>query len=214
MNPLTLVYLFFAGTFLSLYFNKKLVKFYKNKWIMYGFVLFSGLAANQIYDFYKSQTNAPEKVSFEAQAIIAENDLLITSSHGYSVIVPAGYKYITSNDALASLYAEKKSSDNKSSSTIAITVTEAKKPLSKMMPGLVEKLKKNYNDFNYSEKTKSSEDKVLRFSFKTDENKNYGLIRFIVRDKLLFTITTLSKNPGNNSYPPELEKAVESFAIK
>jgi len=214
MSPLIFVYLFFAGTLISLYTNKKLVKFYKNKWIMYGFVLFSGLAANQLYDYYKSAPPEPEKTSFENQSILADNNTLYESSHGYLIMIPKGYRYLASTDPTASIYAEKKSEDKKNSNTITVSIIKAKGSLNEMMPDLIKKLKDKYSGFNYSETTNHSQDKLLRFTFKVNEDKNFGVMRFISNNGLLYNLTAIAKNPPSDSFPNELELSIQSFKVK
>ncbi|UOD35199.1 hypothetical protein DSN97_02345 [Deferribacteraceae bacterium V6Fe1] len=214
MSPLIFLYLFFAGTLISLYTNKRLVKFYKNKWIMYGFVLFSGLAANQLYDYYKSTPSEPEKVSFETQSILADNDTLYESTHGYVILIPKGYRYLAAVDPTASIYAEKKSDDKKNSNTITVSIIKAKGSLNEMMPDLTKKLKEKYSSFNYLETTNHSQDKLLRFTFKLNEDKNYGVMRFVVKDGLLYNLTAIAKNPPTDSFPEELESTIQSFRLK
>lgn len=213
MNSLIFVYLFFAGTMISLYTNKRLVMFYKNKWIMYGFVLFSGLAANQLYDYYKSVTSEQKEVSFEAQSILSDNNTLYISPHGYSIVIPKGYRYLASVDPKSSLYAERRTKDEKSKNILTVSIINTKGSLNEIMPDIIKKLKEKYIGFSYSETTNHSQDKLLRFTFKKDQDKNYGLMRFIVSEGLLYNATAIAKNPLLESFPDELESTIQSFKI-
>jgi hypothetical protein len=217
MKPILFVYLFIAGTFLSLYFNKKLIKFYKNKWIMYGFVLFSGLAANQIYEYIKQVDVESKKFSFENESILAEKDTVLSITNSFSILIPKGYRYIVNAEGKTGVYAEKRENDNNTLHAITLSVYKSKEPLDKIISNTVEELNKKYKDVSYTVKTFHSNDKVLRFKFKMEDTSNFGIMRCVIKDSVLYSLLVLSKNSAENytlqKVSEDLERVVETFSL-
>lgn len=214
MEPILFVYLFIAGTFLSLYFNKRLIKFYKNKWIMYGFVLFSGLAANQIYEYIKQVDVESKKFSFENESILAEKDTVLSITNSFSILIPKGYRYIANVEGKSGVYAEKRENDNNTLHAITLTVYKSKEPLDKIISNTVEELNKKYKDVSYTVKTFHSNDKVLRFKFTMEDASNFGIMRCVIKDNMLYSLLVLSKNSTEQKVSEDLERVVETFSIK
>jgi len=214
MEPMLFVYLFIAGTFLSLYFNKRLIKFYKNKWIMYGFVLFSGLAANQIYEYIKQVDVESKKFSFENESILAEKDTVLSITNSFSILIPKGYRYIANVEGKSGVYAEKRENDNNTLHAITLTVYKSKEPLDKIISNTVEELNKKYKDVSYTVKTFHSNDKVLRFKFTMEDASNFGIMRCVIKDNMLYSLLVLSKNSTEQKVSEDLERVVETFSIK
>lgn len=212
MQPILFVYLFIAGTFVSLYFNKKLIKFYKNKWIMYGFVLFSGLAANQIYEYVKETNLETKKTAFETESILAEKDITLSIPDSFSILIPKDYRYIVNPQGKPGLYAEKKENDNKTLQAITLTVSEAKEPLDKVISNMIEALNKRYEDVSYTEETFHSNDKILRFWFRLEDTKNFALMRCVIKDNVMYSLLALSKNPTEGKISKDLERVVNTFS--
>lgn len=214
MELMLFVYLFIAGTFLSLYFNKRLIKFYKNKWIMYGFVLFSGLAANQIYEYIKQVDVESKKFSFENESILAEKDTVLSITNSFSILIPKGYRYIANVEGKSGVYAEKRENDNNTLHAITLTVYKSKEPLDKIISNTVEELNKKYKDVSYTVKTFHSNDKVLRFKFRMEDANNFGIMRCVIKDNLLYSLLVLSKNSTEQKVSEDLERVVETFSLK
>jgi hypothetical protein len=214
MEPILFVYLFIAGTFLSLYFNKRLIKFYKNKWIMYGFVLFSGLAANQIYEYIKQVDVESKKFSFENESILAEKDTVLSITNSFSILIPKGYRYIANVEGKSGVYAEKRENDNNTLHAITLTVYKSKEPLDKIISNTVEELNKKYKDVSYTVKTFHSNDKVLRFKFTMEDASNFGIMRCVIKDNMLYSLLVLSKNSTEQKVSEDLERVVETFSLK
>lgn len=214
MEPMLFVYLFIAGTFLSLYFNKRLIKFYKNKWIMYGFVLFSGLAANQIYEYIKQVDLESKKFSFENESILAEKDTVLSITNSFSILIPKDYRYIVNVEGKTGVYAEKRENDNNTLHAITLTVYKSKEPLDKIISNTVEELNKKYKDVSYTVKTFHSNDKVLRFKFTMEDANNFGIMRCVIKDNMLYSLLVLSKNSTEQKVSEDLERVVETFSIK
>jgi hypothetical protein len=214
MELMLFVYLFIAGTFLSLYFNKRLIKFYKNKWIMYGFVLFSGLAANQIYEYIKQVDVESKKFSFENESILAEKDTVLSITNSFSILIPKGYRYIANVEGKSGVYAEKRENDNNTLHAITLTVYKSKEPLDKIISNTVEELNKKYKDVSYTVKTFHSNDKVLRFKFTMEDASNFGIMRCVIKDNMLYSLLVLSKNSTEQKVSEDLERVVETFSLK
>jgi len=105
MSPLlpslieTATRVFGAGLLLRFYYKPELTLFYKKKWVLFGTgALFLYSAIDTWTAFQKQE----DTVAFSQEELVqmvldsdvlAEDDLLFKSPHGYTILVPAGFKY-------------------------------------------------------------------------------------------------------------------------
>ena len=158
----TAITFFAAGLFLKFYYNSKMSRFYKKKWVIVAcsfmvlYAIIEGITA------YRDYAQGRPPIKGELQKAIAANNTLVTqdfaynSPDAYTLVVPAGYAYTTFPSGALSLIAIKKQSQSSTQSAIVVARQQGRDDLETLTEEIIKVLKKKNSTYAFSSESQLS----------------------------------------------------------
>ena len=202
---------------LRYYFNPANPRLYKKKWVLFasGFIFFYGIFNLVVAykDYSESRIPSSEKLkeTILSDGVVLSEDVTYSSSDGYQILIPAGYKYIKGQPGGLSLSAAREGA------ALLVAKMSDPKPLDELGNNIIEELK-----------GRASESKLqLRHDISLNGadalRLDWELVRkgipvnvimvFVKQGGTLFHLTISCPKEFSKQSGPEFERIINSFIL-
>ena len=220
----TAITFFAAGLFLKFYYNSKMSRFYKKKWVIVACSFMVLYAIIEGINAYRDYAQGRPPIKGELQKAIAANNNLVTqdfaynSPDGYTLVVPAGYAYTTFPSGALSLIAIKKLSQSSTQSAIVVSRQQGRDDLETLTEEIIKVLKKKNSTYAFSSESQLSisDKKAIRVNVEVEKEGTLikGIYVFTKTGNYIFSIMMSCPASIFPQESGEFEKVINSFRLQ
>jgi len=203
---------------LRYYFNPKNLRLYKKKWVLFasGFIFFYGIFNLVVAykDYSESRLPSSEKLkeTILSDGVILSEDITYSSSDGYQILIPAGYRYVKGQPGAISLSAAREGA------ALLVVKMSDPKPLDELGNNIIEEMERRASE----SELQLRQDILLEGADAL--RLDWGLVRkgipvnvimvLVKQGRSLFHLTMSCPRELSKQSGPEFERIINSFMIK